>query len=86
MDSMSPTIAILLFSEWVMFPNNSQQCLQRLNSLKGKFAKNSNFRDHYSEFMKKIEKGYAEPVRISQLNRDNRKVWYLCIDTLTLDA
>jgi hypothetical protein len=77
MDEGHCSIALPFRNKDVMFPNNSQQCLQRLNSLKGKFAKNSNFRDHYSEFLKKIEKGYAEPARISQLNRDNRKVWYL---------
>jgi len=78
MDEGHCSITLPFRNKDVMFPNNSQQCLQRLNNLKRKFAKNSNFRDHYSEFMRKIiEKGYAEPVPTSQLNRDDRKVWYL---------
>ena len=79
MDEGHFSIALPFRNKDVMLPNNWQQCLQlRLNSLKGKFAKNSTFRDHYSEFMRKIiEKGYAEPIPISQLNRDDRKVWYL---------
>jgi hypothetical protein len=51
MDEGHCSIALPFRNKDVMFPNNSQQCLQRLNSLKGKFAKNSTFRNHYSEFM-----------------------------------
>ena len=62
----------------VWFPNNAQQCLQRLNSLKGKFLKNPEFKTDYLEFMSKIiGKGYAEQVPPQQVNRNDGRVWYL---------
>ncbi|CAC5362244.1 unnamed protein product [Mytilus coruscus] len=62
----------------VCFQNNSEQCLQRLNSLKRKFFKNHRFEQDYLDLLNKIvERGYAEPVPSDDLDRNDGKVWYL---------
>ncbi|XP_062588283.1 uncharacterized protein LOC134249947 [Saccostrea cucullata] len=62
----------------VVLPNNSAQCLKRLEGLKCKFMKNPQFKDHYVEFMDKIlQKGYAEPVPEDELNEEDGRIWFL---------
>lgn len=53
-------------------PNNVCIAKQRCNSLKRKFY------EEYTNFLADIlEKGYAKMVPPDQLNRDDRRVWYV---------
>ena len=62
----------------IKLPNNSQQCLQRLRSLRNKFMKDVNFKTLYCEFMNKIiSKGYAERVPEDEIHRNDGTTCYL---------
>lgn len=68
----------------VCFPNNSEQCLQRLNSLKRKLLKNPRVKQDYLDFMNKIiERGKAEPVPSDDLDRNEGEVLNLPIMVCT---
>ncbi|XP_062621125.1 uncharacterized protein LOC134282740 [Saccostrea cucullata] len=62
----------------IQLPNNIMQGFQRLESLKKKLIRDPKVRNDYVTFMNKLfEKGYAEPVPQSQLQREDGRVWYL---------
>ncbi|KAL7883055.1 hypothetical protein SRHO_G00007130 [Serrasalmus rhombeus] len=61
----------------VMLPDN-RVAEQRLFSLQGKFKRNKEFHQEYTEFMSEvITNGYAEPVPCQQLNRSDGRLWFL---------
>lgn len=77
-------ISLPLRNSEVCFPNNSEQCLQRLNSLKGKLLKKPHVKQDYLDFMNKvIKRGYAEPVPSDDFDRNDGKVLYLPIMVCT---
>ena len=62
----------------VKLPNNYDQAVSRLNSLKSKLSKSPQLHSDYTEFMNAIiDKGYAEIVPDDELVKDNGKVWYI---------
>lgn len=59
-------------------PNNRCIAVQRIQSLKRKFAKNKKFHDEYTSFLTEmIVNGYAEVVPVDQLNRSDGELWYI---------
>ena len=72
------TIKLPLKDESVKMPCNCGIAEQRLNSLRRKFKRNSDFFLEYSSFMNNIlEKGYANRVPDEQLSRSDGRVWFI---------
>ena len=62
----------------ILFPENRNQALQRLESTKKRLTANEKFRNEYSLFMSlMIEKGYMERVPEDELKKPHGKVWYV---------
>jgi hypothetical protein len=62
----------------VNLPNNKEQCLKRLLSMKRKLLKNKRVEKDYTEFMAKVfDRGHACYVPKDQLQTPPNKVWYL---------
>lgn len=62
----------------VQFPDNRVLVEQRLMGLKKRFVKNETLHSDYTTFMETIiEKGYAEKVPESEIERKDGKVWYI---------
>jgi transposase InsO family protein len=62
----------------VVLPDNRNQAEQRLNGLRKKMTRNSQFHSDYTEFMEKmIHKQYAEAVPEEELERCDGRVWYI---------
>ena len=59
-------------------PDNVQQAQLRLQSLKRKLQKDSNYKDSYIKSMDEmLSKGYAEPVPQDELEANDGRVWYV---------
>ena len=62
----------------ISLPDNRQQCLRRLLSLKRRLSKDQHLKESYLQFMWKIfDKGHASRVPAEQLTTQPGKVWYL---------
>lgn len=62
----------------VNMPNNFTVAKQRVSGLKRRLLKDETFHKEYTDFLTDvINKGYAERVPESQLDRSEGKVWYL---------
>lgn len=62
----------------VQMPNNRSSVLQRVLNLKSKLRRNPAFHEEYTVFMNDmLSKGYAVEVPKVQLNRHDRKLWYI---------
>lgn len=62
----------------VNLPNNKDQCVKRLLSLKRKLVKDNAVKEKYTEFIQKIfDRGQASYVSKEQLQTAPNKVWYL---------
>ncbi|XP_066500465.1 uncharacterized protein [Hoplias malabaricus] len=71
-------IKLPLKDDGVKMPYNRGIAEQRLNSLKRKFRRNSDFFQEYKDFMNSIlEKGYATKVPEEQLSRSDGRVWFI---------
>ena len=67
-----------LRKESTLFPDNTSQALQRLNSLKKKLTSNSNFHEDYTRFMTDLlDRGYAEEVDADDTSGQIGRIWYL---------
>ena len=65
-------------AEDIMLPDNRSMALKRLDSLKHKLQRNSEFNSDYKEFMSKImSEGYVEQVPEEDLQRTDGRVWYI---------
>ncbi|XP_046577994.1 uncharacterized protein LOC124285766 [Haliotis rubra] len=65
-------------NENIEMPDNHDYALKRLNSLRKKFEKNTQFYRDYSEFMMKVvSKGYAEKVPEEELQGPKGKTWFI---------
>jgi hypothetical protein len=61
----------------VNLPNNKEQCVKRLLSLKRKLLRNDTVKKEYTEFMKKIfDRGHASYIPKEQLQTTPNQVWY----------
>jgi hypothetical protein len=59
-------------------PNNRNMAVKRLDQLARKLKKGDEFCELYTEFMSNmLEKGYAERVPNSEIQRDDGQVWYV---------
>ncbi|KAL7875500.1 hypothetical protein AOLI_G00104630 [Acnodon oligacanthus] len=71
-------IKLLLKDDGVKMPCNRGIAEQRLNSLRRKFSRNSDFFQEYKDFMNSIlEKGYATRIPEEQLSRSDGRVWFI---------
>ena len=71
-------IGLPLKNQEVQLPSNRPLVEQRLKHLKGKLAKNKEFRGDYQNFMKEtVRNGYAERVPDEELQRDDGRLWYI---------
>ncbi len=65
-----------LTNEQVNFPNNRSIALQRIESLKRRFQKDTTHHQEYTKFMNKLlERGYAREVSVEELSE--KTVWYI---------
>ena len=61
----------------VNLPNNKEQCVKRLLSLKSKLLRNNTVKEEYIELMNKIfERGHASYIPKEQLHTAPNEVWY----------
>lgn len=61
-----------------VLPNNRCIALQRLQSLKRRFNRNSSFKAQYVDFLNNmLEQGYAEKVPTNEPTLEQGKVWYI---------
>ena len=61
----------------VHFPNNKEQCVKRLLSLKRKPTRNDTVKKQYTEFIQKIfDRGHARYIPKKELTTAPSKVWY----------
>ncbi len=62
----------------VIMPNNVSQANMFAERLKHKLEKNEKLRSQYSSFMADLEqKKFSEKVPLSEINRDDGRVWYI---------
>ena len=62
----------------VHMPNNRTQGWMYANRLHAKLTKNEKLKEQYTEFMTKLEnKEYAERVPLTEINRNDGRVWYI---------
>ena len=67
-----------LKSDDVLLPNNRDECLNRLLSLKRKLLKNDKVRRDYTEFIQKVfYRNHASRIPPDQIKTAPGKVWYL---------
>ena len=67
-----------LRKESTLFPDNTSQAFQHLNSLKMKLTSNSNFHEDYTRFMMDLlDRGYAEEVDADDTSDQIGRIWYL---------
>ena len=68
----------LPFKNEVNLPNNSIMALRRLKSLERKLKSDQQFHHDYNQFISKVlDKGYAEKVPPSEVNKRDGQVWYI---------
>jgi hypothetical protein len=64
--------------EKVTLPNNKFMAEQRLQSLGRRLTRDPQLHEKYSKAMEAVQQnGYAEEVPVTELNRDDGKVWYI---------
>ncbi|KAK3086822.1 hypothetical protein FSP39_023974 [Pinctada imbricata] len=77
-DNRHYSIKLPFRDQSVRLPNNVQQGVQRLGSLKRKFQKSERFKTDYVNFMNKLfDKGYAEIIPKDHIDRNDGRVWFL---------
>lgn len=71
-------IGLPLKNKDITLANNRTVAVQRVECLKRKLLKNQDFHNDYTKFMAEtLEKGYAEEIPVSEVQKDSGRIWYI---------